>query len=84
MQNFLRIIQELFLKSYGIEKDVKRYFHSLSMTELSVGVLEVKKKNKITQPLSPFSDLPKYCFGKVCFMSVHPVTTYSEHKFYFF
>ena len=28
-------------------------------------------KFKITQPLSPFSDLPKYyCFGKVFFMSI--------------
>ena len=29
MQNSLRIIQEQFLKSYGIKKGVKRYFHSL-------------------------------------------------------
>ena len=41
-------------------------------------------KFKITQPLSPFGDLPKYCFGKVCVMSIQPITTYSEHKFHFF
>ena len=38
MQNFLRFIQELFLKIYWIEKGEKRYFPSFSMTELSVSV----------------------------------------------
>ena len=36
----------MFMKTYGIEiieKDGKRYFLSLSMTELSVSVLEFKQ-----------------------------------------
>ena len=39
----IRIVQELFLESYGIEKIDKRYFPSLSVTELSGSVLEFKQ-----------------------------------------